>query len=58
MKAFQQLEGKYEIMNALGWIKQLEGQQAADTYRGTESSLAQSYKQHEDQLQQQMKQDR
>jgi len=57
VKAFQQLEGRYEIMNALGWIKQLEGQQAADTYRGTEASLAQSYKQHEDRLQQEMKQD-
>lgn len=57
VKAFQQLEGRYEIMNALSWIKQLEGQQAADTYRGTEASLAQSYKQHEDQLQQQTKQD-
>ena len=57
VKAFQQLEGRYEIMNALGWIKQLEGQQAADTYRGTEAALAQSYKQHEDRLQQQMKQD-
>ena len=57
VKAFQQLEGKYEIYNALDWIKQLEGQQAADTYRGTEASLAQSYKQHEEQLQQQMKQD-
>ncbi len=44
-------------MNALGWIKQLQGQQAADTYRGTEASLAHSYKQHEDRLQQQMKQD-
>ena len=49
VKAFQQLEGKYEIYNALDWIKQLEGQQAADTYRGTEASLAQSYKQHEEQ---------
>ena len=57
VKAFQQLEGRYEINNALSWIKQLEGQQAADTYRGTEASLAQSYKQHEDQLQHQMKQD-
>ena len=57
VKAFQQLEGKYEIMNALDWIKQLEGQQAADTYRGTEANLAQSYKQHEERLQQQMKQD-
>ena len=57
VKAFQQLEGRYEINNALQWIKQLEGQQAADTYRGTEAALAQSYKQHEDQLQHQMKQD-
>jgi hypothetical protein len=57
VKAFQQLEGRYEINNALGWIKRLQGQQAADTYRGTEASLADSYKQHEDRLQQQMKQD-
>jgi len=57
VKTFQQLEGKYEIMNALDWIKQLEGQQAADTYRGTEASLAQSYQRHEERLQQQMKQD-
>ena len=57
VKAFQQLEGRYEINNALGWIKQLQGQQAADTYSGTEASLADSYKQHEDRLQQQMKQD-
>ncbi len=57
VKAFQQLEGRYEINNALDWIKQLEGQQAADTYRGTEASLAQSYQQHEEKLQQQMKQD-
>jgi hypothetical protein len=57
VKTFQQLEGKYEVMNALEWIKQLQGQQAADTYKGAEVSLAQSYKQHEDRLQQQMKQD-
>jgi hypothetical protein len=57
VKNFQQLEGRYEIMNALGWIKQLQGQQAADTYRGAEANLAQSYKQHEDSLQQQMKQE-
>ncbi len=57
VKTFQQLEGKYEIMNALSWIKQLQGQQAADTYRGAEHSLAQSYQQHEEKLQQQMKQD-
>jgi len=57
VKTFQQLEGKYEIMNALRWIKQLEGQQAADTYKGAETSLAQSYTQHEERLQQQMKQD-
>ena len=57
VKTFQQLEGKYEIMNALDWIKQLEGQQAADSYRGAEHSLAQSYQQHEERLQQQIKQD-
>ena len=54
---FGQLEGQYSVNNALDWIKQLEGQQAADTYKGAETSLAQSYKRHEDQLQQQMKQD-
>ena len=52
---FSHLEGNYSINNALDWIKQLEGQQAADTYRGAETSLGQSYKQHEDQMQQQMK---
>ncbi len=57
VKAFQQVEGKYEIMNALDWIKQLQGQQAADTYRGAEANLAESYKQHEERLQQQMKKD-
>ena len=57
VKTFQQLEGKYEIMNALDWIKQLEGQQAADTYRGTEASLAQTYQQQEERLQQQMKEE-
>ncbi|WP_263416035.1 hypothetical protein [Terriglobus albidus] len=57
VKSFQQVEGTYEVMNALDWIKQLQGQQAADTYKGTEASLAQSYKQHEERLQQQMKQD-
>ncbi len=57
VNTFQQLEGKYEIFNARDWIKQLDGQQAADTYSGTEASLAQSYKQHEEKLQRQMKQD-
>lgn len=57
VKTFQQLEGRYEIMNALDWVKQLQGQQAADTYKGAEVSLAQSYTQHEDRLQQQMKHD-
>ena len=54
---FNQLEGKYSVYNALDWIKQLQGQQAADTYRGAEASLSESYRRHEDQLQQQMKQD-
>ncbi|QEE26572.1 hypothetical protein FTW19_00250 [Terriglobus albidus] len=57
VKTFQQLKNRYEVMNALDWIKQLQGQQAADTYKGAEVSLAQSYKQHEERLQQQMKQD-
>ena len=56
VKTFQQKEGNYSVNNALGWIKQLEGQQAADTYKGTEASLAQSYQQHEQQMQQQMNQ--
>ncbi len=55
VKAFQQKEGQYEVNNAMDWIKSLQGQQAADTYRGTEASLAQSYKQHEDKVQQEMK---
>lgn len=55
VKAFQQLEGRYEVNNALDWIKQLEGRQAADTYRGTEAALADSYKQHQENLQKQMK---
>ena len=56
MSAFEKAAGRYELFDALSWIKQLEGQQAADTYKGTESALAQSYKQHEEQVQQQMKQ--
>jgi len=51
---FKHLEGQYSVNNALDWIKQLEGKQAADTYAGTQATLAQSYKQHEAQLQQQM----
>src|SRR5512142_2588226 len=31
---FGQLEGNCSVNNALGGIKQLEGSQAADTYRG------------------------
>lgn len=54
VKKFNQLEGNYSVNNALDWIKQLEGQQAADTYAGTEASLSQSYQQHEAQLQQQL----
>ena len=56
VKKFNQLEGNYSVNNALDWIKQLEGQQAADTYAGTEASLSQSYQQHEAQLQQQLNQ--
>jgi len=57
VKALEQAAGRYELFNALDWIKKLEGQQAANNSRGTESALADSYKRHEDQLQQQMKQD-
>ena len=58
VKAFQQLEGRYEIMNALGWIKQLEGQQAADTYRGTEAPASpRAISSTKIKLQHQMKQD-
>lgn len=53
---FKQLVGQYSVNNALDWIKQMEGQQAKDTYAGTEASLAQSYKQHEAQLKTQMNQ--
>lgn len=56
VKTFQQKEGNYSVNNALDWIKQFEGQQAADTYKGTEATLAQSYQQHEDQMQQQQQQ--
>jgi hypothetical protein len=54
---FNQLEGKYSMNNALGWIKQLEGSQAADTYAGTEASLAASQKAFNEKIQQQMKQE-
>jgi hypothetical protein len=50
------LEGKYSINNALDWIKQLEGTQAADTYKGTEASLAASHKAFEEKTQQDLKQ--
>jgi hypothetical protein len=55
--AFNQLEGKYSLNNALGWIKQLEGQQAADTYKGTEADLAASQQRFNDNIQKQMKQE-
>lgn len=53
---FSQLEGQYSINNALDWIKQMEGQQAADTYKGTEASLAQSYQRNQDRIQQGLQQ--
>ena len=49
--AFNHLEGKYSINNALGWIKQLEGKEAADTYKGTEAELAASSKRFHDKIQ-------
>lgn len=54
--AFNRLKFRYEINNALNWIKQLEGQQAADTYKGAEASLAQSYQRNQDRIQQGLKQ--
>ena len=56
VSAFQQKEGQYSINNALDWIKQLEGQQAADTYRGAEQSLTDSYNRVQQQTQQQLNQ--
>jgi hypothetical protein len=53
---FNGLEGKYSVNNALDWIKQLEGQQAADTYKGAEASLAQSYQRNQDRIQQGLQQ--
>jgi len=55
LTAFNRLKFRYEINDALNWIKQIEGQQAADTYKGAEASLAQSYKRNQDRIQQQMK---
>jgi hypothetical protein len=57
LATFNGLEGKYSVNNALDWIKQLEGQQAADTYKGTETDLEASHKRFEDNIQNQMKQD-
>ena len=54
LTAFNRLKFRYEINDALNWIKQLEGQQAADTYKGAEASLARSYKRNQDRIQQQM----
>ncbi|HEV2277572.1 MAG TPA: hypothetical protein VGS02_05335 [Acidobacteriaceae bacterium] len=56
-KRYQQLEGQYSINNAETWIRQLSGSQANDTYRGAQASLAQTYNQHEAQMQKQMQQD-
>jgi hypothetical protein len=39
VSAFNQKEGQYSINNALEWIKQLQGSQAADAYKGAEASL-------------------
>src|SRR6266702_33209 len=54
--AFNQKEGNYSMNNALDWIKQLEGTQAADTYKGTEAALAASSKAFEEKIQQDLKQ--
>ena len=52
-QALTEKAGQYEMNNALSWIKQMEGQQAADTYRGAERGLAQSYQQNQQRIQQQ-----
>ena len=56
VKVFQQKEGRYSVNNALDWIHQLSGAQSNAAYHNAETGLAQSYNQHEAQLQQQMKQ--
>jgi hypothetical protein len=57
--AFGHLEGKYEFDSAFtkDWMSRLIGKQSQDTYRGAEAGLAQSYREHEEKLQQQMKKD-
>jgi len=57
LKTFQQKEGNYSLNNALDWIKQLEGTQAAAAYGGAESSLAATQQAHVAQEQQQYQQD-
>ncbi len=49
VRVLEQKEGVYEINNALDWIKQLEGQQAAAAYKGAEAGLAASGQRHYDQ---------
>jgi len=51
--AWYRTEQRYEVMNARQWLTELAGQGAKDTYRGAERSLAQSYIQHEENLQRQ-----
>lgn len=55
VSAFNHLEGQYSVNNALDWIKQMEGQQAADTYKGAEASLSQSYQRNQDRIQNDLK---
>lgn len=56
-KRYSLLEGQYSINNAETWIRQLSGSQANDTYRGAQASLAQTYNQHEAQMQKLMQQE-
>ncbi len=56
VKAWSSLEGRYEINDALGWVHQLSGAQANAAYSNAQAGLTQSYKQHEDQMQQQARQ--
>ncbi len=49
---FNRTVARYSINNALSWIKQLEGAQAADAYKASEASLAASYQRNQQRIQQ------
>lgn len=54
--AWGNLEGRYEINNALDWIHQLSGAQSNAAYHNAETGLEQTSKEHEAQMQTQMQQ--